>query len=878
MGIADRRILPAAQAILIDNAGRATPSFYDFLRRLIDSTQLTPELVAQIQQLLKQFEQIENGAFIPITANVEGDQSILSQGSLPAGEIVHLSLRNDTIEQRGTWYYGSDADADKGWYRFYTALAAGAGLLKRNSGYIELGEVDDPEDLPGSGNAGEAYWVSGLNDVTNRGLWAWDGSDWIFEPTASGVVGFEVANADYGDITVTGDGATWTINPNAVTDAKLRDSAALSVIGRPSDSDGDPEDILASADKAVLHRDDTVLVFSTIDHTYISDFDAAAQAAVGPIPPDLSALTFLTKDDETATAPNSWLVAPGANVTFDDTTTPGTIYINSSGGGGGGGVSTVNSGTGISVNNGDPENPIINLSSGSIASLALADSAVQPGDLAAVAFTGDYGDLVGAPAGANPSAQVGLTAVNGSSTDYMRADAAPALDVSISPTWSGTHTFSNTPAVPDDSWALAKIQDIASGSFLGRVTASTGDVEELTGTQATTLLDTFTDTLQGLAPASGGGTTNFLRADGNWAAPSGGGGTPADPTASVGLTVVNGSATTYMRSDAAPPLDQGIAPTWTSLHTFSNGVLGANFTSTVQVSERIRLAGQEYTAPATTSTDGVSLVLGVNRSNNRQLWLVDSARLATNNTNPFFRIGILTNSATFDCLSTDTTVAFPITTASTVLIKRTTNSNAAFALEVGTGTADTRARINPSTVFAVGVSQGASNGTFYVGATAAANPDFVFSNNAGTEIAAVMGDGRMYGRFLHNHPSSVGGTTNQYFASGTYAPIATNVSNVSGSSAVVAQWSRIGNVVTVSGSLNVTVANVAAVTQFRIPLPLASNLTSAGNLGGSIGRYNSETYGVSGDAANDAAFVDLPSSVLPSGSVPLTFNFTYLIG
>ena len=34
----------------------------------------------------------------------------------------------------------------------------------------------------------------------------------------------------------------------------------------------------------------------------------------------------------------------------------------------------------------------------------------------------------------------------------------------------------------------------------------------------------FTSTDDGLAPASGGGTTNFLRADGTWAAPSGGGG------------------------------------------------------------------------------------------------------------------------------------------------------------------------------------------------------------------------------------------------------------------------------------------------------------------------------------------------------------------
>lgn len=52
----------------------------------------------------------------------------------------------------------------------------------------------------------------------------------------------------------------------------------------------------------------------------------------------------------------------------------------------------------------------------------------------------------------------------------------------------------------------------------------------------------------------------------------------ANPTAKVGLTVVNGSATTAMRSDAAPPIDQTISPTWTGTHTFSNGTYSALFT------------------------------------------------------------------------------------------------------------------------------------------------------------------------------------------------------------------------------------------------------------------------------------------------------------
>lgn len=48
-----------------------------------------------------------------------------------------------------------------------------------------------------------------------------------------------------------------------------------------------------------------------------------------------------------------------------------------------------------------------------------------------------------------------------------------------------------------------------------------------------------------------------------------GGATGANPTAQVGLTAVNGAAATFMRSDAAPPIDQAIAPTWTGLHTFT---------------------------------------------------------------------------------------------------------------------------------------------------------------------------------------------------------------------------------------------------------------------------------------------------------------------
>lgn len=102
---------------------------------------------------------------------------------------------------------------------------------------------------------------------------------------------------------------------------------------------------------------------------------------------------------------------------------------------------------------------------------------------------------------------------------------------------------SPTCAADDDTPdSLSELPSIGTARIMGRVTAGSGVIEELTGTQATTLLDAFTDALKGVAPASGGGTTNFLRADGSWAAPPGGGGAPTDATYWVGAAHASLSA------------------------------------------------------------------------------------------------------------------------------------------------------------------------------------------------------------------------------------------------------------------------------------------------------------------------------------------------
>lgn len=74
-----------------------------------------------------------------------------------------------------------------------------------------------------------------------------------------------------------------------------------------------------------------------------------------------------------------------------------------------------------------------------------------------------------------------------------------------------------TSKINDNAVTNAKLDDMAANRIKG--TISSGDPSDLTGTQVTTLLDVFTSTLKGLVPLSGGGTANFLRADGSWTTP-----------------------------------------------------------------------------------------------------------------------------------------------------------------------------------------------------------------------------------------------------------------------------------------------------------------------------------------------------------------------
>jgi microcystin-dependent protein len=118
-------------------------------------------------------------------------------------------------------------------------------------------------------------------------------------------------------------------------------------------------------------------------------------------------------------------------------------------------------------------------------------------------------------------------------------------------TFNGTATFTSTVTVPDASFSNAKLATVATATIKGRVTASTGVVEDLTGAQATTILsavvgDSGSGGTKGLVPAPAAGDTaaaRFLSAAGTFAA--------AVPVGSVTMYAANTAPTGWLECSGA---------------------------------------------------------------------------------------------------------------------------------------------------------------------------------------------------------------------------------------------------------------------------------------------------------------------------------------
>jgi len=79
---------------------------------------------------------------------------------------------------------------------------------------------------------------------------------------------------------------------------------------------------------------------------------------------------------------------------------------------------------------------------------------------------------------------------------------------------------------------------------------------------------------------------------------------------------------------------------------------------TTAVKARIALTGTEFYNSANTSTDGIGLILGTNRTANRQLWIGDTSALTQNSTNRVIRF--YPNAGDISAIATDGTTLKPL--------------------------------------------------------------------------------------------------------------------------------------------------------------------------------------------------------------------------
>lgn len=396
-----------------------------------------------------------------------------------------------------------------------------------------------------------------------------------------------VSDGDKGDITVASAGTSWTIDSDAVSNAKLANMAQATIKGRASGAGtGDPTDLTATQARAILNVAD----------------GATANA------PDA---TLLARANHTGTQAGSTVTGAytAAGLTMATARLLGRATASA------GAAEEIGVGAGLS------------LSAGSLACTltGLTD--------------GDKGDIMVASSGASWT-------IDGGAVSYAKIQAVSATDRLLGRATAGAGVIEEITctaagrALLDDASAAAQRTTLgAAGSgaigasgltmatarILGRTTAATGAVEELTGTSATAMLDAFTSSLKGLVPASGGGTTKFLRADGTFVDPIAGLGSgwttiATLPTTSGSSVIFTAIPTTYKFLLA---VFLGVSQTIDTMLTMalsSDGVTYTSNTSLLFVSSM--QTGALYGGvllPGYRATTGIGIAIGAQLASNNMI-------------------------------------------------------------------------------------------------------------------------------------------------------------------------------------------------------------------------------------------------------------------
>lgn len=114
-------------------------------------------------------------------------------------------------------------------------------------------------------------------------------------------------------------------------------------------------------------------------------------------------------------------------------------------------------------------------------------------------------------------------------------------------------------------------------------------------------------------------------------------------------------------------------------------------------------------------------------------------------------------------------------------------------------------------------------------------------------------------------------------ASGTYTPTLTPIANITGSTAYSCQYMRVGNVVSVSGRIDVQATASGSQTHLGISLPIPSAFTAATQCGGTAcaASASGQVAGIQADYPISRAVL----SMIPSSTVmqPMLMTFQYRV-
>jgi hypothetical protein len=190
------------------------------------------------------------------------------------------------------------------------------------------------------------------------------------------------------------------------------------------------------------------------------------------------------------------------------------------------------------------------------------------------------GTFSGTSSGTNTGDQTTISGNAGTATKLATARSiAMTGDVSWTvAAFDGSANVTAAGTIGANAVTFGKFVAATQAAFVGATVA--GNFGELTPTQATAQLNVFSSTLKGLAPLSGGGTANFLRADGTWAAPPSGAGT----VTSASVTSANGFAGTVATATTTPAI---------TISTTITGLLKGNGTALSAAT-----AATDYIAPS----------------------------------------------------------------------------------------------------------------------------------------------------------------------------------------------------------------------------------------------------------------------------------------